>query len=241
MVLSATVMQTSQDCGTRHWHRWTPVLLSHKVVGSFSIQDALSLGPPSFNPKLHSPLLRLSTLQCHTLYVTSFLSWDCCRKWGSKISRFYVLSPTCFSKSLKTTQVALNWQGFPSFALKPSISTYAIIIFVNMCKRDLSKYSPLTPKTRLLKLSPNPWHKMIFNIIVVSCAASDLHELPKWRSVTILILWYLFFRYFADWLQFWITVAIWGGLPPKNQICLQILTHTIFRSVNLEGRLVRHV
>ena len=43
-VLSATVMQTSQGCGTRHLHQWTPVLPSHKVVGSFSMQDACLLG-----------------------------------------------------------------------------------------------------------------------------------------------------------------------------------------------------
>jgi hypothetical protein len=67
--LSATVMQTSQGCGTKHLHLWTPVLPSHKVVGSFSMQDALSLGlgPPSYNPKLHCPLLKLSTLHCHKL------------------------------------------------------------------------------------------------------------------------------------------------------------------------------
>ncbi len=72
-VLSATVMQTSQGCGTRHLHLWTPVLPSHKVVGSFSIQDALSLGPQNFNLMLQCPPLKLSILQCHKLYVTSFL------------------------------------------------------------------------------------------------------------------------------------------------------------------------
>ncbi len=102
--LSVTVMQTSQDCG--HLHQWTPVLPNHEVVGSSSMQDALYLGPPNFNPKLHSPLLRLSTLQCHELYVTSFLSWGYCRKWGIKISRFFLLSPTCIEKSLKTIQAA---------------------------------------------------------------------------------------------------------------------------------------
>jgi hypothetical protein len=55
----------SQGCGTRHLHLWSTVLPSHEVVGSFSMQDALSLGPPNFNPKLHPPLLKLSILQCH--------------------------------------------------------------------------------------------------------------------------------------------------------------------------------
>jgi hypothetical protein len=51
--------------------------------------------------------------------------------------------------------------------------------FVNMCERCLSKYSLLTPRNRLLMLSPSPWHKMTFHIIIASCAASDPHKLPK--------------------------------------------------------------
>ncbi len=150
-VLSATVMQTSRGCGTRHLHLWNPVLPCHKVVGSFSMQDALSLGPPNINPKLHCSLLKLSILQCHKLYVMSFLSWDYYRKWGSKIPKFFVLSPMCIARILKTT----------SFALEPSTSTYATTIFANMCGRGLSKYSPLTPRIRLLTLLLSPWHNMI--------------------------------------------------------------------------------
>ncbi len=146
-VLSTTVMQTSQGCETRHLHLWTPVLPSHKVVGSFSMQDALSLGPSNFNPKLQCPLLKLSILQCHKLYVMSFPSWDYYRKWGSKISRFFVLSPTCIARSLKTTQAPLNWQGFPSFALEPSTSTYAtIIIFFEHVQKGLIKIFPIDTK-----------------------------------------------------------------------------------------------
>jgi hypothetical protein len=40
---------------------------SHEVVGSSSMQAALSLGPPNFNLKLHSTPPQLSTLQCHKL------------------------------------------------------------------------------------------------------------------------------------------------------------------------------
>jgi hypothetical protein len=61
-----------------------------------------------------------------------------------------------YSKSLTTTQVPSNWQGFPSFALEPSTSMYATIIFANMCGKGLSKYSPLTPRIRLLTLLPSP-------------------------------------------------------------------------------------
>ncbi len=115
----------------------------------------------------------------------SFLSLGCCRKWGSEISRFIALSLMCIAKSLKTTQVPSNWQGFPSFALEPSTSMYATIILANMCRKGLSKYSLLTPRIILLMLLPSPWHKMFFNVIIASCAASDLHKLPKWGSVTL--------------------------------------------------------
>ncbi len=77
-----------------------------------------------------------------------------------------VPSPTFIAKSLKTTQAPLNWQGFPSFVLEPSTSTYVTINFVNMCRRDLSKYSPLTPRIRLLARLPSLWHIMIFNVII---------------------------------------------------------------------------
>jgi hypothetical protein len=45
-------------------------------IGLFSMQDALSLGPPNFNPKLLCPLLKLSILQCHKFYMMPFLSWN---------------------------------------------------------------------------------------------------------------------------------------------------------------------
>jgi hypothetical protein len=66
------------------------------------MQDAQSLGPPNLNPKLQCQLLKLSILQWHKLYVMSFISWDYYRKWGSEISRFFVPSPACTARSLKT-------------------------------------------------------------------------------------------------------------------------------------------
>ncbi len=116
-VLNATAMLNSQDCGTRHLRQLTLVPPSHDLVGSSSMQVTLSLGPPNFNPKLHSTPPKLSTLQWHKLWGTSFLSWDYCRKWGSKISRFFAPSLMCLARLLKTTLAPLNWQGSPSFAL----------------------------------------------------------------------------------------------------------------------------
>ncbi len=76
--------------------------VGQEVAGSFSMLDAPSLGPPNFNPKLHSPPPKLSTLQCHKLCGTSFLSWDYCRKWGSKVSRFFALNLMCIARCLNT-------------------------------------------------------------------------------------------------------------------------------------------
>jgi hypothetical protein len=96
-VLSATVMQTSQGCGTRHLHLWTPVLPSNKVVGSFSMQDALSLGPQNFNLKLHWPLLKLSIAMsqavCDVIPIMGLL-----QEMRDEISRFFVPSPTCIAR-----------------------------------------------------------------------------------------------------------------------------------------------
>jgi hypothetical protein len=87
--------------------------------------------------------------------------------------------PYVYCKVLKTILAPSNWQGYLNFALGPSTLTYATIIFANMYARDSSRSSLWTPRTRLLTHSPNPWHKMTFNVIVASCAASNLHKQPK--------------------------------------------------------------
>ncbi len=51
--------------------------------------------------------------------------------------------------------------------------------FANTCRRGLSKYSPLTPRIRLLTLLLSTWHKMFFIVIIASSVASDLHKQPK--------------------------------------------------------------
>jgi hypothetical protein len=92
-------------------------------------------------------------------------------------------SPMCTARILKTILAPSNWQGYLNFALEPGTLTYATIIFTNMYARDSSRSSLWTPRTRLLTHSPNPWHKMTFNVIVASCVTSDLHKQPKWGSV----------------------------------------------------------
>ncbi len=161
-VSNATVMLTSQDCGTRHLRLWILAPLSHKVVGSFSMQDAQSLGPPNFNPKLHSPPPKLSTLQCHKLWGTSFLSWDYCRKWGIEVSRFFALNLMCIARFLKTTLAPSNWQGFPSSNLRPSTSMFVTIIFVNMWERvSLRSSLSQTFVTKLFSPSPSLYVRQV--------------------------------------------------------------------------------
>jgi len=185
-------MLTSPEIGARHLRQWTLAPPSQEVAGSFSMLDAPSLGPPNFNPKLHSPPPKLNTLQCHKRWGTSFLSWDYCRKWGSEVSRFFALNLMCIARCLKTTPEPLNWQGFPSFALGPSTSMCVTIIFVNMYARDSSRSSLWTPRIKLPMHSPSLWHRMIFSVTVALCAASNLHKQPKWGSVMYWVLWYLF-------------------------------------------------
>ena len=104
----------------------------------------------------------------------------------------YVPSPMCTARFLKTILAPSNWQGYQNFALGPSTLTYATIIFVNMYARDSSRSSLWTPRTRLLTHSPNPWHKMTFNVIVASCAASNLTSNQSEGVLCIRVLWYLF-------------------------------------------------
>jgi hypothetical protein len=73
---------------------------------------------------------------------------------------------------------ALELARFPKLRPRTKHINVCSIIFVNMCKRDSSRSSLSIPWIRLLMLSPNLWHRMIFNVIVASCAESDLHKLP---------------------------------------------------------------
>ncbi len=58
--------------------------------------------------------------------------------------------------------------------------------FCEHMQKGLIKIFPIDTKDQiLLLLLPIPWHNMIFNVIVASCAASDLHKLPKRGSVTL--------------------------------------------------------
>ena len=126
-----------------------PSTSKSQVVGSFSMQDALSLRPPNYNPKLHCPLLKLSTLQCHKLYVTSFLSWDYYRKQGSKISRFFPPSLMCIARFLKTTLAPLNWQGFPKLCPRIKHINLCYYHFCEHVGKGLIKIFPVDIKDQI--------------------------------------------------------------------------------------------
>ncbi len=62
---SAIAMQTSWLTGTRNLPLLTLVLPSHEAAGLSSMPDVLSVGPPSFNLKLHFPQLKPNTSHVH--------------------------------------------------------------------------------------------------------------------------------------------------------------------------------
>ena len=84
--------------------------------------------------------------------------------------------PQEYCKILKTILAPLSWLGFPSYTLGPNTSMYATITFVNMGARGSSKYPLLIPRTRLLMLSPSPWHKKTFHH---HCVASHVRQVTS--------------------------------------------------------------
>jgi hypothetical protein len=68
--------------------------------------------------------------------------------------------------------------------------------FLQTCaKRRLSKYSPLTPRIRLLMLLPSPWHKMFFNVILPHVQQVTSTSYQSDGVLSYEKLWYLFYRY----------------------------------------------
>jgi hypothetical protein len=75
----------------------------------------------------------------------------------------------------------LNWQGFPNFAPAPSTSIINVC-YHHFCKhvqKGLIKIFPIDIKEQIADALTKPQAQNDFNIIVTSCAASDLHKLPK--------------------------------------------------------------
>ncbi len=149
-------MQTSQGCGTRHLHLWTPVLPSHEVVGTFSMQDALSLGPPNFNPKLHCPLLKLSTLQCHKLYVTSFLSWDYYSQMREQDFKVLCTKPYVYCKVFEDNSGTLKLARLPMLRPRTKHINVSYHHFREHVRKGLIKIFPIDTKDQIADALTKP-------------------------------------------------------------------------------------
>ncbi len=149
------------------------------------MQDAPSHGPPNFSHKLHFQPQRPSTLLCHNLFMTP----------SSKTTKSFVPNLTCTARYLRTTQVLWNLQGFPCYVRGPSTLMFAIIIFVNMCKKGFIKIFPVDTKDQFADALTKALKKITFNVIATTCVASNLHKQPKWGSDTYL-------EYFSTYLGY---------------------------------------
>ena len=97
------------------------------------MQDALFHGLPNFYLKLRSLLLRPNTLLCHKHYVTSFRSWTCYRKWGSKTTKSFAPNFMCTARNLRTTRLLWNLPDFQNYTQEPSTSMFANHHFCKAC------------------------------------------------------------------------------------------------------------
>jgi hypothetical protein len=87
--------------------------------------------------------------------------------------------PYVYCKVFEDNSGALELARLPKLCLRTKHINVCYHHFCEHVRKGLIKGFPLTPRIRLLTLLPSPWHKMIFNVIVASCAASDLHKLPN--------------------------------------------------------------
>jgi hypothetical protein len=85
----------------------------------------------------------------------------------------------CIAKSLKITQAPLNWQGFPNFAPRTKHINLCYHHFCKHVQKGLIKIFPIDTKEQIADALAKPLANTIFNVIVASCAASDLHKIPK--------------------------------------------------------------
>jgi hypothetical protein len=96
---------------------------------------------------------------------------------GMREQNFKVIciKPYVYCKVFEDKAGALECARLP----KPNTSMFAMIIFVNMCKRGSSRSSLSSSKIRLLMHSQKLWPKMTSNVINATCAISNLSKPPK--------------------------------------------------------------
>ncbi len=191
-VLNAIVMLTSQDCGTRPWHQWTPVLTNHEAVGLSSMQDVLSPGPPNSNPKLHFPSLRLNILLCHRLSGMSFLLWDFYRKWGKKGVNVLCNKPHVYCKVFEEYSGALELARLPKLHPRTKHINVCYHHFREHVRKGIIKTFPVNSKDQIADALTKALAQNDFQRHCRFMCGKWPHKQPKWGSFRYSILWHLF-------------------------------------------------
>jgi hypothetical protein len=185
-------MQTSQGCGTRHLHLWTPVLPSHKVFGSFSMQDAWAskLQSQVALPTTEAEYIAMSQALRDVIPIMGLLQEMREQDFKVLCTKLYMYCKV-FEDNLGTLKLA----RLPNHCPRTKHINVCYHHFANMSGWGLSKYSPLTPRIRLLMLLPSPWHKMIFNVIVAYVQQVTSTSYQSKGVLHYEKLWYFFYRY----------------------------------------------
>ena len=136
-------MLTSLATGTRNLLMQILVLPSLVVVGLYFMQAVQSV----------QSQVALSTTEAE--YIAMFMAlrdvipiMNLLDELRAKDFQVVCTNLTSIAKSLKTIQVLWSMHAFPIYVQGPSISMYAIIIFVNMYTKVSSRSFPLILKLK---------------------------------------------------------------------------------------------
>ncbi len=182
--------------------------------------DALSLGPP----KTSIPIA-MSTTKAD--YITMWQAWHGIIPimWLLQEMReqdFNVLctEPYVYCKVFEHNSGALELARLTKLFPRSKLINVCYHHFCKHVQKGLIKIFPIDTTDQVADALTKPLAQKYFNIIVASCAASDLNKLPKWGSVTLLVLWYLFYRYLRV-----PPGTTWKSTAPKCNILLSIKIH----------------
>ncbi len=160
-VLSATVMQTSQGCGTRHLHQWTPVLPSHKVVGSFSMQDACLLGLQTSIP------VAMSTTEAEYIAMSQALRevipiMGLLQEMREQDFKVLCTEPYVYCKVFEDNLGALKLVGLPKLCPRTKHINICYHHFCEHVQRGLIKIVPIDTKDQVANALTKPLAQNMF-------------------------------------------------------------------------------
>ncbi len=182
-VLSATMMQTSQGCGTRHLHLWTPVLPS----------------PISWASKLQSQVA-IYIIKAEYIAMSQALHEDIpimglLQEMREQDFKVLCTEPYVYWKVFEDKSGALKLAGLPMLCPK---TKHINVCYHHFCKhvcKGLIKIFPIDIKDQIADALTKHLAQNDFQRHHCLMCGSDLHDLPKWWSITLLVLRYLCYRY----------------------------------------------